>query len=339
MNLARVTRMIDSAISDLELDLTSMVVLTEGATGYYALTPVIAAMAGAQRVHTVSRDSRFGTADEAIRQVSEIANAFAIADRITPVDRSDARIADADIVTNLGFVRPIDRSLLDRLKSTAVIPLMWETWEFREADLDLPRCRELGIPVLGTNEHHPRLRTFDSIGAIAVKLLLELDIEIVQSSIVVLGDGEFADIVIRALEAIGASVRRASAMTLVDAVRDADALVVAEHENRGTLVDSRVLANANRSLAVAHICGGVDRQPLADAGLRCAPDVFAAPGAMSVAADYVGPKPLIDLHAAGLRVGELMARARREGLGPREAELSVLAASSLAQDFPTREDR
>jgi hypothetical protein len=334
MNAGRVKRLIDSAIADFELDLTSMVVLTEGATGYYALTPVIAALAGADRVQTLSRDSRFGTAENAIREVAEIAREFGMADRIKAVDRNDASIADADIVTNLGFVRPIDRPMLDRLKPTATISLMWETWEFRAQDLDLPRCRELGIPVLGTNEHHPRLRTFDYVGAIAVKLLLALEIEVVQSSVIVLGEGEFAEIVARMLKAMGASVRRVAAAEVIDAVRDADALVVVEHENRAMLVDARAVADANPSLAVAHICGGIEPQPLIGA-----PDVFAAPGSMSVATDYVGPKPLIDLHTAGLHVGELLARARRDGLPAREAELSVLAKCAFAQDFPAREGR
>ena len=70
------------------------------------------------------------------------------------------------------------------------------------------------------------------------------------------------------------------------------------------------------------------------ATLRCAPEIFAAAGSMSVTTDYVGPKPLIDLHAAGLRVGELLTRARQRGLDARAAELAVLETCPFAQDFP-----
>jgi hypothetical protein len=322
--------LIESAIADFELNLRSLVILTEAATGHYALTPVIAAMAGADRVYTLTRDSRFGTSKQALSEVCAAARAFGVEDRITPLTRDDERVADADVITNLGFVRPIDAPFIARLKKTAAVPLMWETWEFRESDLDLRACRARGIPVLGTDEHHPRLRTFDYLGEVAAKLLLELGIEIERCSVIVLGDGEFGDIVERALAALGATVRRVKPNEVLEAVRDADTLVVAEHENRETLVDAGALSEANPSLAVAHICGGVER----NAKLCCAPDVFAAPGSMSVTTDYIGPKPLIDLHTAGLRVGELLTRARQRGLDARAAELAVLDTCPFAQDFP-----
>ena len=305
-------------------------ILTEAATGNYALTPVIAAMAGADRVYTLTRDSRFGSAKQALSEVCAAARAFGVEDRITPLARDDERIADADVITNLGFVRPIDEPFIARLKKTAAVPLMWETWEYRESDLDLRACRAHGIPVLGTDEHHPRLRTFDYLGAVAAKLLLDLGVEITQSSVVVLGSGEFGYIVERALSTLGAKVRRVKPNEVLEAVRDADALVVVEHESREALVGAGALAQANPTLAIAHICGGVERS----ATLRCAPAVFAAPGSMSVTTDYVGPKPLIDLHAAGLRVGELLTRARQRGLDARAAELAVLEACPFAQDFP-----
>ena len=37
-------------------------------------------------------------------------------------------VSRADIVTNLGFVRPIDKRFISYMKSTAVVPLMFETW-------------------------------------------------------------------------------------------------------------------------------------------------------------------------------------------------------------------
>ncbi len=37
-------------VARFELDLTDMTVLTEAATGYYALTPIIASLAGAKHV-------------------------------------------------------------------------------------------------------------------------------------------------------------------------------------------------------------------------------------------------------------------------------------------------
>ena len=54
---------------------------------------------------------------------------------------------------------------------------------------------------------------------------------------------------------------------------------------------------------------------------------------MSVTAGFLGPKPVIDLHTAGLRVGAALSRARRSGLDAAAAEASVLASLSLAHGF------
>jgi hypothetical protein len=60
---------------------------------------------------------------------------------------------------------------------------MWEGWEFRSEDLDLLACQRRGIPVVGTNEAHPALRIFDYLGMVVVKLIYEVEIEVMRSSI------------------------------------------------------------------------------------------------------------------------------------------------------------
>lgn len=328
LNLSRAHRLIETAIHRYALDLHGFQVLTEAATGYYVLTPLIAALGGAERVFALTRDSRYGKASEASSGVLELAEVWDVADRIEFLgSRNDDQIVKADIVTNLGFVRPLDASLLRRLKSTAVIPLMWETWEYRPEELDLSECQRLGIPVLGTNEHHPSLQTFKYVGQLALKLLYSLDIEVFRSNIVVIGSGEFARVTLNTLQAMEAQVTELSTgcegtlKTRVahEAIRAADAIIIVEHHNRRMLIGPQgeisadSLYSLNPGLSVVHICGGVDKPSLEALGLRCFPRLFAPAGYMSVATDYLGPKPLIDLHTAGLKVGEFMARARLSG--------------------------
>ena len=107
--------------------------------------------------------------------------------------REDPRVGAADIVTNLNYVRPLDKAMLARLKPTAVIPLMFETWEYRPSDLDLEEARRLGICVLGTNERDERLRVLEYIGPVAVKLAMEMGVEVLTSRVVVLGGGHFGN--------------------------------------------------------------------------------------------------------------------------------------------------
>ncbi len=348
MNIDRCHRLVRNAIDTFALDLSGMIVLTEAASGFYALTPVIAALAGAEKVFCLTRDSAYATATDAISQTTELAQKSGLADRIEILPtRTDRRITDADIVTNLGFVRPIDPPLIARLHPQAVVPLMWETWEYRAADLDLQCCRNKDIPVLGTNEHHPDLQTFRYVGWLAAKLLLSADIEIMGVRIAVLGSGPMAAHTATVLHECGADVVAIEVAATgiddvehaIDKIIDSDATVVVEHQYMGALfsddggIDSLRLSRHNPGHVVVHICGRADRRHLTELGIRCTPEAFAAPGRMSVTTDYVGPKPLIDLHTAGLKVGAEMAARRSQFQTSFEVEMDVLRCCTLAHGF------
>jgi len=348
MNERRCHKLITQAIGCFGLDLSGRVVLTEAATGYYILTPLIAALAGAKQVFALTRDSRFGTTAEVSDATMKLARQWGAQSRVEVLSkRDDVRISEADIVTNLGFVRPLNTQFLRRLKKTAVIPLMWETWEFRSQDLDLEECRRLGLCVLGTNEHHPSLQIFKYIGPLALKLLFEAGIEVFCSRLLIIGSGEFAEQVLVSGRVAGAQVSilnpKESKPSFLAAIQQTapkvDALIVVEHSERRLLIghngdiDPEELHDLNPSLAVIHICGGVEREALVSVNLHCWPEYFAPAGYMSVGTDYLGPKQLVDLHTAGLKIGELLAHTRMQKLSPFETESMVLSESSLAQGF------
>jgi hypothetical protein len=344
----RSLRLVKNAISTFNLDLGGLVVLTEAASGYYVLTPLIAAMAKAKQVFALAQDSHYGSAEEIARGTMALAEEWGVADRIQVLfSREDSSIREADIVTNLGFVRPLDRQFLRRLNPYAVVPLMYETWEFREQDVDLEECRNLNIPVLGTNESHKDLQIFRYVGNLAVKLLLLLDVEVFRSTVIVLGSGIFVQEINSAAGLMGADIRfvevdrhgHFDTAALRQYLPDADALIVAEHHSRDLLIGESAsftpseLFALNPDLSIVHICGSVDFDGLTRMKFRCYPDTFAPPGYMSITTAFLGPRPLIDLHAAGLKVGEDMARARGECISAAETEQRVLADNSLAQAF------
>ena len=341
MNEARCKRLARQAIADLSLDLEGLCVLTEAATGYYALTPLLAALAGAEHVLAVTRDSAFGGVEEVQSGVAAMAKRWGLLDRITFLqDRNDPRIGRADVVTNSGHLRPLDAALVGMLKATAAVPLMYETWEFRPADLDLEACRRRGLPVLGTDESHPALRTIEYVGLLAQKLLFELDVEVLDAKILVAGAGRFGGAVEVGLRAAGARVRReAPALLETQMLTNVDALVVAEHEARDPIIGpgGRItledLRAAGRGLVVAHIAGAVDEATLRAAGTHFRPVRLAPAGYMSVATDYLGPRPLVYLHAAGLKVGSALARARRDGRSRAESEAFALRTCTCSQAF------
>jgi hypothetical protein len=73
-------------------------------------------------------------------------------------------------VTNSGQVRAIDNEVVAHLKSGCVLPLMYEAWEYRPADVDLDACRSRGIQIAGTNEEHPAVDVFAFLGVLAVRV-------------------------------------------------------------------------------------------------------------------------------------------------------------------------
>jgi hypothetical protein len=343
-NVPRVSRLIDDAISRLDLRLDGLRVLTEAASGPFVVTSLIAARAGAERVWAVTRDSAHGTAAEVLRHAREWAAALGVARRVEFYEGQAIDCASGvDVVTNLGFVRPIDAATIARLPAHAAISLMWEPWEFRPEDVDAQACAAAGIPVIGTNESDPRLRTFDYVGTLAAKLLFESGLEGRGNTIVVLGSDPFGRSVCASLEAIGAHVERVVVHDddldgrAATAVEKADALVVAEHRDRRELIGNHGGIRPARLHAtgcrVIHIAGHVDVAALEEYRVAKHPHGDAVPGHMTVATDYLGARPVIDLHAAGLRVGADAVRCRMRG-GSLLAALQAAESSGLGIRLP-----
>jgi len=344
----RAKRLIDESIDRFELNLNNLTVLTEAASGNYIFTPIIAALAGAEKVHAVTKDSRYALAEQVIRNTYLLAEYYEVGGLIE-IDTSltPEVIGQADIVTNLGFVRPINKEFISHMKETAVIPLMYETWEYRKEDLDLTECRRKGIPVLGTNERAKELETFNYIGYLAIKLAFELDIEVFKSKVIVVGGGYFGKSTVNAFTNAGAKVVNfritegdiLHSEKAKNELSNCDLLVFAEHQSRdiilgegGQLTVSELLS-INPSISIVHIAGRVDKEAIQKAQIPYCPSQLAPPGHMSVGTDHLGPKPIIDLHAAGLKVGEALVKARLAGLAPIIAERKVLQALPLAMDF------
>ena len=114
-------KLIRDAITFLQLDLSGLTVLTEAASGLYVVTPVIASLAGSKQVMALTRDSHYASADSVIAQTRALE---ILCDADSKIEiytkRSLDLFAEANIVTNLGFVRPIDAEIVSVMGETAV---------------------------------------------------------------------------------------------------------------------------------------------------------------------------------------------------------------------------
>jgi hypothetical protein len=327
---------IEAAVRNIGLDLRGQRVLTEAASGPYIATAILAAVAGAAHVTACTRDSRWGSAAEISRMMVELADHFGVADRIEVSTRSAVDMAEgADVVTNLGFVRPISRALIGQLPGHAAIALMWAPWEFRDEDIDLAACREYGIPIIATNEHHPHLATFKAVGMLALKLLLERHCEVTGLEVLVVGSDPFGQACFDVLKAVGARVTLLNPQSgwpsdaAISAFERADGVVVVEHRHQGELLGhstpSLVESIACRGIPLVHICGAVDSDYLGAHGIQKHPAQSVSHGFMTVTTAYLGVKPVVDLHAAGLHVASIVARERQRGAN---VESSIVAAGA-----------
>jgi hypothetical protein len=318
LNNKRMLNLMRAAVERCRLDLRGSVVLTEAATGAYVVTPVLAAMAGATRVYAMTRDTRYGSAAQVTAGTMDLARLAECADRIEVVTELTPRIiGEADVVTNSGHVRPIDARFVSRMKPTAVIPLMYEAWELRDADLDLAACRARGIQLAGTNERIPQVDVFSYLGIMATKLLLDAGVSVYGSRILVLCDNPFAPFIERGLSGAYATVELAKDLeSAVAGTGPFDAVLVAMTPRKEPVIDAGgVAAIAARwpGAVLAQYWGDVDRDAVAAAGLPVWPERAPHAGHMAILPSGVGPESIVRLQSGGLKVGEVLLRAARSG--------------------------
>jgi len=306
----RPTRLVDSmvaAITRCRLDLAGTVVLTEAASGAYVVTPVIAALAGARRVFALTRPTQYGSVADVTVQTMALATLAGVAERVLVVtEKSPTIVAQADIVTNSGHLRPIDAQTIGWMKPSAVLPLRYEAWEYRHTDVDVAAARLRGIQVAGTNERHPNVGVFPFLGVMAVKLLLDAGIGVYGSTILVLCDNPFAPYLGHGLAVAGASVQICSCLD--EAQGAADTVLVALRPRTDPVVGTKqaaIIAARWPNAVVAQFWGDIDRDALGGTGVAYWPETAPPPGHMTNFAD-AGPEPVVRLQAGGLKVAQVL---------------------------------
>jgi hypothetical protein len=324
INFSRVKRLMESSIDDFALNLRGISVLTEAASGPFVVTPLIAALSGSDCIIAVTRNSRYGRASEIKRYIEELAKKLGVQKRIIITGESPYIYAKkVHLVTNLGFVRPIDERVISCLPEDSAISLMCEPWEYRKKDVDIEACRRRGIPVAGTFEEHSRLQIFRYIGLVVLKLLFEKDIEVFRSNILLIGSGKFGIETKDVLLGNGATVLHVDPYEcwghdnpdVKDFIEKADAIVIVEHQAKFSVLGGEtgipLTWLSDTEVNVIHVCGNIDDEGLKKLGKNKYPPRKINSGYMTVTTDYLGPRSVVDLHAAGLKVGETLVKGMR----------------------------
>ena len=208
------------------------------------------------------------------------------------------------------MLRPINKVFLDRLRSDTVIPLMYEPWELRKADIDIAECRKRNIWVCGTNESDSRLQTMKYIGYIVLFFLLKNKKTPFSCNILLLGDNKFGGAISEVLINNNFNYKWIKDYKKILKIENYNVIVTADHTNPDLLIGKNGLIRSNKiakNVLIIHISGNVD---FTEIKCQTIPEKPAHFGHMSFTTDFIDPKAVIDLHVAGLKVAEGMNKAK-----------------------------
>jgi len=329
---------IEEAIKRLDLDLRGKVVLTEAATGAYIVTPVLAAAAGAE-VYAFTRDTRYGSAEEVKRQTLELASRFeSVGSNLNVItELSPEIISKADIITNSGHLRPLDTSKLQYAKKGAVIPLMYEAWEWRDADLDIAFCNQQGLAVGATNERHPDVDVFNYLGDMALKMIFDAGLCPYNNKFILICNNDFGPFIAKVLSRVcgalgvcdlaenrskydGLNVDWVSdfpEVNVPEKYRNCEAVLFTAYPfdkpwigPENLPIPLRKLKEAISGAKLLRYAGDIDEEFCA--GKLDFYPVHVHSGHMGILPSAIGPDPIVRLQSGGLKVGELMLKQQTE---------------------------
>lgn len=304
--------------------------LTEAASGAYACTPILAALAGAE-VHAFARDSKYGSASDCINEVQALAEQCGVSNRIHfHTEKNEMPWERATVVTNSGALRPLDSTILERVSASCRIPLMFESWEFRAQDLDLDFCKLKGIRVAGTNERHPQVDVFGYLGDMVVRLIQDAKQTPYRNKFIVVSNNDFTPYLCKPLVSMSAGVgvycpqeskseiENLGATFLGDwnvaeipnEWKSASAVIYTGSPFSENLWGTFPLLNFNiwktlSSPLLLRFAGDVREEDLFQHEINFHPENVPA-GHMGILPSAIGSDPIIRLQAAGLKVSNIM---------------------------------
>jgi hypothetical protein len=319
-------------VNALQLNLKGKTVLTEAATGAYIVTPVLAAIAGA-KVYAFSKTTRYGKIEEVFAATKQLADTF----KAFPLDihftdkLSPDIVAQADIITNSGHLRPLNEEMLSHAKKDMVIPLMYEAWEWREADMDIQYIRKRGFMIGATNERHPEVDVFSYLGDMALKQIFDAGICPYKNKFILLCNNDFGPFIAKVLTSVcdGLAVidrddhKGRYDLSQIDWIggfpdiripasyKEAEAIIFTAYPfdqhwmGEETEIEISKIESQLTDPYILRYAGDIDETFLQKKGLRFFPEHVHS-GHMGVLPSAIGYDPIIRLQSGGLKAGEAL---------------------------------
>lgn len=325
-------------VQALDLNLKGKVVLTEAASGAYVVTPLLAAIAGA-KVYAFTRTTRYGTVEEIIANTKRVINEYPDwHPDITFIDELIPEIiAQADIITNSGHLRPLTKEKLSYAKDSVVIPTMYESWEWRDADMDINYIRQRGFKVGATNERHPDVDVFNYLGDMAIKQIFDAGLCPYKNKFVLICNNDFGPFIAKVV------ARLCDGLAVIDnnenkdkynfdnvkwignfpevkipaEYKDAEAVIFTAYPftdnwmGDDTPISIEQIRSEFKDPFILRYCGDIDEAVMSKEGIKYFP-AHVHSGHMGVLPSAVGFDPIIRLQAGGLKAAEALITGKYE---------------------------
>lgn len=324
--------LIKEIIDKMNINLSGLTVLTECASAAYAFTPILCALAGA-KVYSLGKDTSYGSfasnkkfIEDCLKTLNLEKNVHFFKDEL-----NGNLYSDIDIYLNLGMLRPITEEKITTLKKTAVIPLMWEAFEFRPYEIDLEQAIKHDIPVIGCAEKNSIFNIFEYNGYMILKMLFEMGLEIHQNKVLLCGDDVLGKSIFNFLDKLTLSkldflqAEQYSDLKKKISEHQYDVMIIADMKYKKDIISESGLISAEQivekqnNMQIAHVSGSVDYESIRINKIKLFPEKIANQGHMSYQITELGFKPVFELLSIGIKVGEIAARHRLAGGSARDA--------------------
>ena len=221
-------------------------------------------------------------------------------------------IKEADIITNSGFLRPLNDCFLKHTKSGVVVPLMFESWEIRKKDIDIDSCSKRNIKVAGTWENHPKLLVFDYVKELTIKLIHDAGYEIQGNKFIVWSKDHFGEMAKKGLISNGAKEvliidhpdKLLKELDNVDVIFFCDYNEKRPYFGENGIINLQKLTNKNCHFGIVHLNGELNYKFVQENNIKVYPEINGQTSKMTHTLSYVGLKPVMKLLAAGFKVGQ-----------------------------------
>ena len=318
LQLERSIKEIKRIVKKIKLDLSERTILTEAASGAYALTPIIALEAKAKKIICLGQDSNYGKLIDIKKNIETIAEKYYPDLKNRLIIKSNTKInyfSQGEIITNTGFLRPLNKKKIELLPNNAVISLMYEGWEFRKDEIDLLIANKLNIPVIGVNEHFEDYNIFKYVGALLAKMIFESGFEIYNNSILFIGNDDFTFVSAQYL-------REMDAKTTIISSQDIKAILNNPSKKENFFSNNSYDFVVIVDYLLSDINKRIIENDLNNYSLFVLPFVWNT--RMKHTFSYLGSIPVIKLMTLGLKVGQELFSAKQQFYDAKKASEYVI---------------